>query len=71
MTREELTSLLDDSGYEISDEERLPNDAGWKFWLVSGQIIDLFDTGSWKVAGSDPDSIESLLRLSEYQSGIE
>ncbi len=71
MTREELTLLLDDNGYEISNEERLPNEEGWKFWLVSGQIIDLFDTGSWKVEGSDPDSIESLLRLSEYQSGTE
>jgi hypothetical protein len=58
-------SLLDDNGYEISNED------GWKFWLASGQIIVLFDTGSWKVEGSDPDSIESLLRLSEYQSGTE
>ena len=71
MTREQLMSLLDDSGYEISNEERLPNEDGWKFWLASGQIIVLFDTGSWKVEGSDPDSIESLLRLSEYQSGTE
>ncbi len=67
MTREELTELLDDNGYEISDEQRLPNGTGWQFRLASGQIINLFETGSWNVEGRNPDPIESL--LSEYQTG--
>ncbi len=71
MTREELRSLLDENGYDISNEERLPDGAGWQFRLASGQVVDLFATGSWAVEGSNPDPIESLLRLSEYQSGTE
>ncbi len=67
MTREEMTELLDDNGYEISDEQRLPDSAGWRFRLASGQIINLFDGGSWQVEGSNRELIESL--LSEYQTG--
>lgn len=69
MTREELTWLLDDNGYEISNEQRLPDGTGWHFRLASGQIIDLFDTGSWNVEGSNPGPIEEL--LSEHQSGLQ
>lgn len=68
MTRDELLELLDDNGYEISDEQRLPDDSGWRFRLASGQIIDLFDEGSWNVEGRNPDPIESL--LSGYQTGL-
>ncbi|MBI4320043.1 MAG: hypothetical protein HY675_16250 [Chloroflexi bacterium] len=67
MTREEMTELLDDNGYEISDEQRLPDGTGWQFRLASGQIISLFDGGSWNVEGRNPDPIERL--LSEYQTG--
>ncbi len=69
MTREELTELLDDNGHEISDERRLPNGTGWQFRLESGQIINLFDTGSWNVEGKDPDPVEGL--LSEYQGAVQ
>ncbi len=61
MTREELAELLDDNGYEISDERRLPNDTGWQVRLESGQIVNLFDTGTWNVEGKDPDPVEGLL----------
>ncbi len=67
MTREEMTELLDDNGYEISDEQPLPSGTGWQFRLASGQIISLFDDGSWNVEGSNPGTVESLLR--EYQTG--
>ncbi|MCL4465150.1 MAG: hypothetical protein M1389_03835 [Chloroflexi bacterium] len=69
MTREELTELLDDNGYEISDEQRLPDGTGWQFRLASGQIISLLDDGSWNVEGSDPAPVEALLR--EYQTGTQ
>lgn len=62
-----MTELLDDNGYEISEEQRLPDGTGWHFRLASGQIINLFDGGGWKVEGRNPDPIESL--LSEYQTG--
>ncbi|MCL5959527.1 MAG: hypothetical protein M1358_09480 [Chloroflexi bacterium] len=67
MTREELTELLDDNGYEISDEQRLPDGTGFR--LASGQIISLLDDGSWNVEGSDPAPVEALLR--EYQTGTQ
>ncbi len=60
--------LLDDNGYEVSDEERLQDESGWRFQLASGQIIILFDTGSWKVEGKDHGPVESL--LSEYQGAM-
>ena len=69
MTREELTELLDDNGYEISDERRLLNGSGWQFRLESGQIINLFDTGSWNVEGRDTAPVEGL--LSEYQGATQ
>src|ERR1051326_4671332 len=61
MTRDELVAILGGGGYQIKTEERLPNGTGYQIRLATGQMVNLFDKGTWNVQGKNPDPIKKLL----------
>ena len=60
MNIDEAKSLLKNAGYSTEGEERLGNGTGTKLKLRSGQIVNVFDNGSWSVQGKNPEDIKAL-----------
>lgn len=58
---EQTKQLLLANGYRIQREERLGNDTGTQLRLSSGQIINVFDKGTFSVQGRNPEPIKVLL----------
>ena len=64
MNKEEIKSVLISSGCEIVQEGRLQNDTGWQLRLRSGQIVNIFDKGTFSVQGKNPTSIQKIIDTS-------
>jgi len=58
--RRQVIETINNSGYEIVQENRLPNDLGSQFRLETGQIIVLYDTGTLVVQGRDVAVVRKL-----------
>ncbi len=54
-------ALLAQKGYSVKEESRLGNNTGTQLRLQSGQIVNVFDSGSFNVQGKNPGDIKSLL----------
>ena len=65
MTKDEVRNHLAANGHTVSDESRLNNDTGWQFRLKSGQIVNVFDKGTFNVQGKNPESVRKLLEQLE------
>lgn len=61
MTIEEIKQKLVDAGYTITEEKRLGNDTGFQIRLSSGQIVNVWDKGTWNVQGKNPDEVRAVL----------
>ena len=61
LTRDQAKNALLETGYIIENEERLPNDSGWKLTLGAGQIVNAYDSGKCHVGGKNPDEVQCLL----------
>lgn len=61
MTIEEIRQKLGDAGYSIAEEKRLGNDMGFQIRLSSGQIVNVWDKGTWNVQGKNPDEVRAAL----------
>lgn len=61
MTVDEVKQLLAQNRHAIKDESRLGNDTGTQLRLQSGQIVNVFDKGSYNVQGKNPGDIKTLL----------
>jgi predicted nucleotide-binding protein len=54
-------ALLSQKGYSVKEESRLGNDTGTQLRLQSGQIVNVYDSGSINVQGRNPSEIRTLL----------
>lgn len=54
-------ALLAQKGYSVKEESRLGNDTGTQLRFQSGQIVNVFDSGSFNVQGKNPGDIKALL----------
>jgi len=65
MDKETAKSLLENKGFKLIEEKRLSNDTGWQLKLKTGQVVNIYDKGTWNVQGKDQDSVNDVLR--EYE----
>lgn len=61
VTAREITQILERNGYVLKEQKRLGNDTGDQLRLVSGQIINVFDKGTFNVQGKNPGPVKELL----------
>ncbi|RMD59585.1 DNA-binding protein [Candidatus Parcubacteria bacterium] len=61
MTIEEIKRKLEDAGFSISEEKRLGNDTGFQLKLTTGQIVNVWDKGTWNVQGKNPEEVRTVL----------
>lgn len=62
MTLEEAKTAVQNAGFVITSEARLPNDTGSQLTLKSGQRVNVFDSGKHNVQGKDPNgAVKTLL----------
>ncbi len=61
MDLEETISVLESGEYKIVDTRRLPNNSGSQLILATGQIVNVFDTGTYSVQGRNREPVEQLL----------
>lgn len=61
MTIDEIRQKLTEAGYSIAEERRLGNDTGSQLRLSSGQIVNVWDKGTWNVQGKNPEEVRAVL----------
>lgn len=61
MTIESAKERLLGGGFEITDEKRLANNTGAQLCLKTGQIVNVFDKGTFNVQGKNPAPVKALL----------
>lgn len=61
VSHEDLVNLLQANGYAVKSCDRLSNDKGWSIKCVSGEIINVYDTGKIVVQGKNQPKIKELL----------
>lgn len=54
-------ALLAQKGFGVKEESRLGNDTGTQLRLQSGQIVNIFDKGSFNVQGKNPGDVKAVL----------
>src|SRR5690606_28011037 len=64
-TPEKATEALHTQGSDVAEEKRLPNDTGTQMRLRSGQIVNVFDKGTWNVQGKTPDAVRAALEKAD------
>ncbi|SHF02784.1 Predicted nucleotide-binding protein containing TIR-like domain [Desulfacinum infernum DSM 9756] len=62
--------VLQEAGFTIRQENRLPNNTGYQLRLTSGQVVNVYDKGTFNVQGKDPDRIKNILEKA-YTDAIE
>ena len=65
MTKEQVRGHLERNGYAVSEESRLANNTGSQIRLKSGQIVNIFDKGTFSVQGKNPEPIRKLVEQIE------
>jgi len=61
---DELIEKLENGGFLIFSQRRLPDDFGIQFRLTTGQVVNRFDSGTVNVQGVNPQPVRKLLGLS-------
>lgn len=61
MTKEEVRTLLEGSGFQIQEEKRTGNDFGTVIKLTNGCIVNCWDSGKVNCQGKNKKAIEELL----------
>lgn len=54
-------ALLAQKGFGVKGESRLGNDTGTQLRLQTGQIVNIFDKGSFNVQGKNPGDVKAVL----------
>ena len=60
--RNAVVKLLADAGYQVTARRRLANNLAWQLRLATGQIVNVYDTGSLVVQGVGPEPVRRLLQ---------
>ena len=61
MTLDEAEGLLGNGGCDIEEKARLGNDTGWRLKLTTGQVVNVYDKGTYNVQGKRPAEIKAIL----------
>lgn len=61
MKFDEVKKILQSNHLTILDEKRLGNDTGYQIRLATGQIVNVFDKGTYFVQGKDSASVQQIL----------
>lgn len=69
MDVETARSLLTQKGFKIKEESRLGNDTGTQLRLQSGQIVNVFDKGTYSVQGRNTGDVKALLDEASTTNG--
>jgi predicted nucleotide-binding protein len=64
MNKRALRSKLLAAGFRVSEERRTGNGDGWRLDLDCGAIVNLFDTGSMSVQGTNTERVREVIRAS-------
>lgn len=51
MNKDDAKEILENGGFYINSEARLPNDTGWQLRLEGGVIVNVYDSGKLLVQG--------------------
>jgi len=62
MKLDEVKNVLKAHNYAVEEEKRLPNDTGTQLHLTSGQIVNVFDKGTFSVQGKNAESVKAILQ---------
>lgn len=58
---ERAKELLKEAGYEITSEERLPNDTGYQLRIDCGAVVNIYDKGTYNVQGKEAAPVKEVL----------
>jgi len=58
---DQVKQLLTQKGFKIKEESRLANETGSQIRLQSGQIVNVFDKGTYSVQGRNQAEVKALL----------
>lgn len=61
MTVDDVKACLQAGGFELSGEERLPNEKGTKLSIRNGAIVNVYDTGTFVVQGKNQAPVKACL----------
>jgi predicted nucleotide-binding protein len=61
MTTDEIIQLLESTGLRLKERTRLTNGSGEQARFLTGEIINVFDSGTINVQGKNKDVVERLL----------
>jgi predicted nucleotide-binding protein len=61
MKKEEATRLLEDHGLKLKEQKRLPNDTGYQLIFETGEIVNVFDKGSFYAQGKNSTQTKQIL----------
>lgn len=60
MTLDEAKALLLTHHYEITSETRLANNTGVQIRVKSGQIVNIYDKGTYSIQGKNPSDMQKI-----------
>lgn len=61
MTLDDTKRIISEAKFQIINESRLPNGAGWQLRISNGSLVNCFDNGTVNVQGKNKAEIEGLL----------
>src|SRR2546430_896372 len=62
-TPEEVRHQLKDAGFDVKVEQRLPNGYGSQLRLATGQVVNVWDKGTYNVQGSNCQPVQEALDI--------
>ena len=65
MTPQQALQTLQRAGYVVAGRNAIPNGTGITLRLQTGQIVNLFHTGTVQVQGHKPKAVRELLERSQ------
>ena len=65
MTTLQVLQMLQCAGYVVAGRNEIPNGTGIALRLQTGQIVNVFNTGTVQVQGHNPKPVRELLERSQ------
>jgi hypothetical protein len=62
-TLEHLRTKLENAGLILTRSQRLPNQTGHQLRFATGEVVNLFDTGTVTIQGKHQERVRQLLGL--------
>ena len=62
-TLQNILAMLEKAGLILTRSQRLPNQTGHQLRFASGEIVNLFDTGTITIQGKHQERVRQLLGL--------